>query len=224
MSGDLSCLGSGLTLVSQRGRANKQPTRSKNQSLPQPQWTILMGGLAALCLLLMFPVSSSQNPFQLEQELSVHQGPAAPPPNVRELLIRDDSPHLNAQQTYAQDDKDNAKIFLFIAASVGTFALMVAVYCIYNKFYTKQQYLHAQLNDDPDSDTLDPPVFFHASADSSAACLQKSGYGSLSDTPSIISVPPSLSPHPSAMPFPPLFLSSRSLRTISAQDLEKNCI
>lgn len=129
---------------------------------------------------------------------------------------------------------------------------MAAVYCIYNQFYTKQQYLHAQLSDDTggglhtgvtlwgnfdfdltltplfaDSDTLDtldPPVYFHASTDSSAACLQKSSYGSLTDTPSIISVPPSLSPHSSAMPFPPLFLSSRSLRTISAQDLEKNCI
>lgn len=45
-------------------------------------------------------------------------------------------------------DKDNAKVGLFIAAAIGTFALMAAVYCIYNKFYTKQQYLHTQLNDD----------------------------------------------------------------------------
>lgn len=48
----------------------------------------------------------------------------------------------------AQLDKDNAKVGLFIAAAMGTFALMAAVYCIYNKFYTKQQYLHTQLNDD----------------------------------------------------------------------------
>lgn len=48
----------------------------------------------------------------------------------------------------ALSDKDSAKVGLFIAASVGTFALMAAVYCIYNKFYTKQQYLHAQLLDD----------------------------------------------------------------------------
>lgn len=48
----------------------------------------------------------------------------------------------------ALSDKDSAKVGLFIAASVGTFALMAAVYCIYNKFYTKQQYLHAQLHDD----------------------------------------------------------------------------
>lgn len=50
--------------------------------------------------------------------------------------------------TDAQFEKDNAKVGLFIAASIGTFALMAAVYCIYNKFYTKQQYLHTQLNDD----------------------------------------------------------------------------
>lgn len=48
----------------------------------------------------------------------------------------------------ALSDKDNAKVGLFIAASVGTFALMAGVYCIYNKFYTKQQYLHTQLHDD----------------------------------------------------------------------------
>lgn len=46
-------------------------------------------------------------------------------------------------------DKDNAKVGLFIAAAMGTFALMAAVYCIYNKFYTKQQYVHTQLNNDP---------------------------------------------------------------------------
>lgn len=71
-----------------------------------------------------------------------------------------------------------------------------------------------------------PPVYYHpsASADSSTVDVRRAGYGSLSDTPSIISVPPSLSPPPSAMPFPPLFLSSHSLRTISAKDLEKSCI
>ena len=50
--------------------------------------------------------------------------------------------------TDARLDKDNAKVGLFIAASAGTCALMAVVYCIYNKFYTKQQYLHTQLNDD----------------------------------------------------------------------------
>uniref|UniRef100_A0A096M5G6 Uncharacterized protein n=1 Tax=Poecilia formosa TaxID=48698 RepID=A0A096M5G6_POEFO len=178
-----------------------------------------MGGLAALCLLLMFPPSSSQVTLQSERKMS--------PAHIRDLLVQDDAAHLNAKRTYAPVDKDNAKIFLFIAASVGTVALMAAVYCIYNNFYTKQQYLHAQLQDDPEgtADALDAPGFFHGpAADSSSMSLQKSGYGSLADTPSIISMAPSLSPPPAAMPFPPLFLSSRSLRTISAQDLEKSCI
>lgn len=56
--------------------------------------------------------------------------------------------HLTAIPTDALSDKDNDKVALFIAASIGTFALMAAVYCIYNKFYTKQQYLHTQLSDD----------------------------------------------------------------------------
>ncbi|XP_078135207.1 uncharacterized protein LOC144536128 [Sander vitreus] len=134
---------------------------------------------------------------------------------------------LNAMQSYAHVDKDNAKVGLFIAAAMGTFALMAAVYCIYNKFYTKHQYLHTHLNDDSDLTTDPigpPPVFFHGSAGSSAVDVQRAGYGSLSDTPSVISMPPSLSPPPCAMPFPPLFLSSHSLRTISARDLEKSCI
>ncbi|KAM4525473.1 uncharacterized protein PAE49_001391 [Odontesthes bonariensis] len=189
----------------------------------------LMAALPALCLLLILPLSSSQSTLQSKQEISAHQAPGAPPPpppHIRDLLRKEENTHLNTKRTYAHVDKDNAKIGLFIAASVGTFVLMAAVYCIYNKFYTKHQYLHTQLNDDPDvtTDCMDPPpVFFHASA-SSAMDVKKSGYGSLSDTPSIISVPPCLSPPPSAMPFPPLFLSSRSLRTISAQDLEKSCI
>ncbi|CAK6964123.1 uncharacterized protein LOC123982832 [Scomber scombrus] len=191
-----------------------------------------MAGLAALCLLLVFPLSSSQSTLQSKQEMHVHQAPAAHPPppplpRIQDLLRKQETTHLNAKLTYAHVDKDNAKVGLFIAAAMGTFALMAAVYCIYNKFYTKHQYLHTQLHEDPDltSDPMDPPsVFFHASAGSSSIDVRRAGYGSLSDTPSIISVPPSLSPPPSAMPFPPLFLSSHSLRTISAQDLEKSCI
>nr|CBN81274.1 Uncharacterized protein [Dicentrarchus labrax] len=189
-----------------------------------------MAGLAALCLLLVFPLSSTQSTLQSEQEINAHQALAAPPPppppHIRDLLRKEETTHLNAKRTYAHVDKDNAKVGLFIAAAMGTFALMAAVYCIYNKFYTKQQYLHTQLNDDSDlADPMDPPpVFFHASAGSSAVDVRRAGYGSLSDTPSIISVPPSLSPPPSAMPFPPLFLSSHSLRTISAKDLEKSCM
>ncbi|TKS89974.1 hypothetical protein D9C73_024104 [Collichthys lucidus] len=193
-----------------------------------------MAGLAALCLLLVFPLSCSQSTLQSVQDISAHQAAAAaapppppPLPHIRELLGKDETTHLNAKRTYAYADKDNAKVGLFIAAAMGTFALMAAVYCIYNKFYTKQQYLHTQLQDDSDltADPMDPPpVFFRASVGSSSADVRRAGYGSLSDTPSIISVPPSLSPPPTAMPFPPLFLSSNSLRTISAKDLEKSCI
>lgn len=50
--------------------------------------------------------------------------------------------------TDVQVEQDNAKVGLFVAAAVGTFALMAAVYCIYNKFYSKHQYLHTQLNND----------------------------------------------------------------------------
>ncbi|XP_072229415.1 uncharacterized protein [Leuresthes tenuis] len=205
----------------------QHPTEGTMISSLRSQWMTLMAALPALCLLLMLPLSSSQSTLQSKQ-ISAHQAPGAPPPpHIRDLLSKEENTHLNTKRTYAHVDKDNAKIVLFIAASVGTFALMAAVYCIYNKFYTKHQYLHTQLNDDPDvtTDCMDPPpVFFHASAASSVMDVKKCGYGSLSDTPSIISVPPCLSPHPSAMPFPPLFLSSRSLRTISAQDLEKSCI
>lgn len=101
--------------------------------------------------------------------------PAPAPPHSRDLLQKRQTVNLNAKGpckcalecTFfrlvgsqcvcemvwlspkdALSDKDNAKVGLFIAASVGTFALMAAVYCIYNKFYTKQQYLHAQLHDD----------------------------------------------------------------------------
>jgi len=49
--------------------------------------------------------------------------------------------------------QDNAKVGLFIAAATGT-ALMAAVFCIYNQFYTKQQYLHTQLDDHLGTKTL----------------------------------------------------------------------
>ncbi|KAG7506262.1 sodium-dependent neutral amino acid transporter B(0)AT2 [Solea senegalensis] len=188
-----------------------------------------MACLAALCLLLLaFPLSSSQSTVQQsEQQINGHQAPAAAPPpptHIQDFLRKEDTNH--AKRAYGRVDNDNAKVGLFIAAALGTFTLMAAVYCIYNKFYTKQQYLHTQLDDDTDltSDPMDSPsVFFQTSVNSSAIDVRKAGYGSLSDTPSIICVPPSLSPPPSAMPFPPRFLSSQSLRTISAQDLEKSC-
>lgn len=176
-----------------------------------------MAGLVALCLLLFVPVCTLQ-------EINAHPAPGAP--HLRDLLRQEETSHLNAKQTYAHVYKDNAKVCLFIAAAMGTVALMAAVYCIYNKFYTKHQYLHAQFHDDDPELSIEPmehpPVFFHGSSGSSVGVVRKAGYGSLSDTPSIISVPPSLSPPPSVTPFPPLFLSSHSLRTISAKDLEKS--
>ncbi|XP_031147282.1 uncharacterized protein LOC116044314 [Sander lucioperca] len=221
----------------QRGQDQHPAERNTTSSLrPQAyQWRTHMAALAALCLLLVFPLSSTQSTLRSEQEINAHQAPAAPPPpppppppsHIRDLLRKEETTHLNAMQSYAHVDKDNAKVGLFIAAAMGTFALMAAVYCIYNKFYTKHQYLHTHLNDDSDLTTDPigpPPVFFHGSAGSSVVDVQRTGYGSLSDTPSIISMPPSLSPPPCAMSFPPLFLSSHSLRTISARDLEKSCI
>ncbi|XP_034415309.1 uncharacterized protein LOC117749180 [Cyclopterus lumpus] len=234
--GNIRCRGSPVVLEAashqsarKAERTGPTPGREKHNTYSLPpqtyQWMTHMAGLAALCLLMAFPLSSSQSTLQSEQDIHAHQAPAAPPPppHIRDLLRKEETTHLNAKRTYARVGKDNAKVGLFIAAATGTFALMAAVYCIYNKFYTKHQYLHTQLDDDLDL-TRDPPVFFSASAGSSVVDVQRPGYGSLSDTPSIISVPPSLSPPPSAMPFPPLFLSSHSLRTISARDLEKGCI
>ncbi|KAK5905779.1 hypothetical protein CgunFtcFv8_001706 [Champsocephalus gunnari] len=227
------------SLFSQPERTNTRQ-RNTTSSLPHQVYQFEfadirsnppMAGLAALCLLLVFPLShsqSSQNTLQSQQEVDSHQGAPPPPPQryIMNLLRKEEATHLNAKQTYVQVEQDNAKVGLFVAAAVGTFALMAAVYCIYNKFYSKHQYLHTQLNNDSDfsTDPMDTlPVCFHASAGSSAVDVQRAGYGSLSDTPSIISVPPSLSPPPSAMSFPPLFLPSHSLRTISAKDLEKSC-
>lgn len=60
-----------------------------------------MAGLAALCLLLVFPLSSSQSTLQSEQEINAHQVWAAPPPppHMRDLLSKEEPAHLNAQRT-----------------------------------------------------------------------------------------------------------------------------
>lgn len=62
-----------------------------------------MASLAALCLLLVFPLSSSQSTLRSEQEINVHQVPAAPPPppappRVRDLLSEEEDAGLKAQQ------------------------------------------------------------------------------------------------------------------------------
>lgn len=122
---------------------------------------------AAVCLLLLSPPSTLQS----------KQGDLHSPPHLRELQGEEEAARLDTKQTCRCDrirrctldlhircaltaacvwassaaplDQGNAKVGLFIAASVGTFALMAAVYCIYTRFYTKQQYLHTQLNNDP---------------------------------------------------------------------------
>lgn len=60
-----------------------------------------MVGLAALCLLLVFPLSNSQSTLRSEQEIPAHQAPAAhpPPPHIGELLRNEETTHLNAKQT-----------------------------------------------------------------------------------------------------------------------------
>lgn len=122
------------------------------------------GVVAALCLLLSSPPSTLQS-----KQGDLHAPPAPPhasalrggeetkqtrrcDPNKRCTLERQICCVLTAACVRASSDasldQGNAKVGLFIAASVGTFALMAAVYCIYTRFYTKQQYLHTQLNND----------------------------------------------------------------------------
>uniref|UniRef100_A0AAV2LG25 Uncharacterized protein n=1 Tax=Knipowitschia caucasica TaxID=637954 RepID=A0AAV2LG25_KNICA len=181
-----------------------------------------MAGAPSLCalLLLLFPLGTLQAGGQ---QVPHHEAQAAPPPPPppRTLVSHNENP------SEEQSNHDVTKVVVFIAASIGIFVLMVVVYCIYNQFYTKQQYQHTQLNDqDFPSGLYDPPpVFFHGSTFSSASDVRKCGYGSLSASASIISVPPSLSPPPPprALPFPPPFVSSHSLRTISARDLQRGC-
>lgn len=64
-----------------------------------------MAGTAALCLLLLFPVSSSLSTLHSQQEISAHQAPAAPPPpapappHTRGLLQKEETTHFNAKET-----------------------------------------------------------------------------------------------------------------------------
>lgn len=57
-----------------------------------------MAAPAALCLLLAFPLSSSQSTPQSEQENSAHPPPAPGPPHIQELLQNRETIHLNAKQ------------------------------------------------------------------------------------------------------------------------------
>ncbi|XP_058248227.1 uncharacterized protein LOC131354507 [Hemibagrus wyckioides] len=125
----------------------------------------------------------------------------------------------------------NNRLGVFIAAAVGTMTLMGVIYCIYNQFYTKHPYTHTELQETDSSvdiSELSPPVF-HSCGQLEGWMVRGMGkgggasYGSLSDTPSIITLPPALSPPPLASPFPPPRPARPApLRTISAQELQKN--
>ncbi|KAG1944504.1 hypothetical protein F2P79_014807 [Pimephales promelas] len=145
-------------------------------------------------------------------------------------LTSDQHDHITLKDTYAHLTLNNNKLAVFIAAAVGTLALMAGVYCIYIQFYNKSIYSHTQL--------LESDIALDLSSSSSSVFsgyvmegwmqqrMEKGGgrsYGSLSDTPSIITLPPPLSPPQRTSPFHSLSLSrTPPLRTISAQDLEKS--
>ncbi|KAF7653759.1 hypothetical protein LDENG_00078770 [Lucifuga dentata] len=167
-------------LQSARQRGEEQQLAQRNTTSCHHAQMTLMEILAAFFLLLFLPLSNSQ------EGINAQQAPAAPPPSphIQDLLRKDETAPLNAKRTYAHVDKDDAKVIIFIAAAMGTIALMSAVYCIYNKFYTKQPYLHTQLDDDSDltADPTDPPpMFFHASVGSSVAEVRKAGTISAKD-------------------------------------------
>ncbi|KAL6488168.1 hypothetical protein MHYP_G00019090 [Metynnis hypsauchen] len=141
------------------------------------------------------------------------------------VLNADQQDHITLKQTYAHINKDTNKLGVFIAASAGTMTLMGVIYCIYNQFYSKHPYAHTQLHD--------TDVSLDMSGSSPSLCgscgrldewtERGMNYGSLSDTPSIITLPPSLSPPPLASPFPPPRPPRPvPLRTISAQELQRS--
>lgn len=124
--------------------------------------------LAALCLLLLLlPTSSFQNAAQ--ETL----GARPPPPRLlQELLGHQHPTRLEAQRsrqwtlvnlcfdlgselrgvcssTDPPVDMDPTRLGLFVAAATGTLALMAAVYCVYNRFYTRRRYLHGRLSEEP---------------------------------------------------------------------------
>lgn len=168
------------------------------------------------CILLAVCVSvcSGQNPINTDPEEETQQ--------------TSEHGHVTVKQTYVHVSKDNNKLGVFIAAAAGTLTLMAVVYCIYNQFYTKNIYAHTQLHESDialDLSSSSSSVFSGYVTDGwMQQRMEKGGsYGSLSNTPSIITLPPPLSPPQRASPFHSLSLSRPPpLRTISAQDLEKS--
>ncbi|KAJ8399908.1 hypothetical protein AAFF_G00406380 [Aldrovandia affinis] len=151
---------------------------------------------------------------------------------IQDRYEEEEDTHTIPQNHYAHLGQDN-KLGIFIAAAVGTMTLMGVVYCIYSQFYSKKPYSHTQLDDDTEL-ILDLPEssssYFSGYATTmdgqKGACQAGYGYGSISDPPSIINIPPvPQSSPPLAAPFPPFSLSTCSpLQTISAQDLEKSFV
>ncbi|XP_051738168.1 uncharacterized protein LOC127506069 [Ctenopharyngodon idella] len=157
------------------------------------------------------------------------QNPINTNPGEETELTSDHHDHITLKQTYAQLMKNSNKLGVFIAAAAGTLTLMAVVYCIYNHFYSKNIYSHTQLHESDialDLSSSSSSVFSgYVMEGWMQQRMEKGGgsYGSLSDTPSIITLPPPLSPPQRASPFHSLSLSRPPpLRTISAQDLEKS--
>ncbi|KAI1896271.1 hypothetical protein AGOR_G00093080 [Albula goreensis] len=195
--------------------------------------------LLAISLYLALPSSQSQStqsgPWKHAQPPLIKADQGAKP--LESISIQDrfeeeeDSPAI-PQKHYTHLEKGN-KLGIFIAASVGTMTLMGVVYCIYSQFYSKKLYSHTPLEDDTEL-ILDLPdsssSYFSGYAstmDGEKGTYQAGyGYGSISDPPAIINVPPV--PHstpPLAAPFPPFTLStSTPLQTISARDLERSFV
>ncbi|KAG7492108.1 hypothetical protein MATL_G00010790 [Megalops atlanticus] len=193
--------------------------------------------LLAISVYLTLPSSQSQstqsglwNPAQ-PPLVQPDQGMGPPAPiSIKDRYEEEEETHMIQQKHHAHLGKDN-KLGIFIAAAVGTMTLMGVVYCIYSQFYSKKLYTHTQLEDDTEL-ILDFPessssyfAGYAAAMDGEKGTCQ-AGYGSISEPPSIINIPPHPQSPPSlAAPFP---CPSRShpppLQTISARDLERSFV
>ncbi|KAG5854657.1 hypothetical protein ANANG_G00040130 [Anguilla anguilla] len=192
--------------------------------------------LLAISFYLTLPSSQSQS----TQEAWKHARPplvrtdqgAGPPASltIQDRYEEEEGTYIIPQKSYAHLGKDS-KLSIFIAAAVGTMTLMGVVYCIYSQFYSKKLFSHTQLEDDTEL-MLDLPESSSSYFSSYPAMMDgekktsQAGYGSISDPPSIINIPPALqSTPPLAAPFNPFSLStSTPLQTISAQNLERSFV
>ncbi|KAL0984300.1 hypothetical protein UPYG_G00139650 [Umbra pygmaea] len=197
----------------------------------QPGGFVYMDALVTCLLQLsLCLVSLCQSTGQSEEFIN---GQVQPVPGRQHLELKDQKEAekvVTTKQLYVYVEHSNAQLGIFMAAALGIIVLMALVYCIYSQYYTKYPYLHTQLQNHSEL-TLDlpeaPPLFFHSSvgAMNTADEVWRATNGSLiSDTPSIISVPPKLSPPPYSLPYPPFFLSSNSLWTISARNLDRSFV